>query len=107
MFEKVLFAPGMFGSAFFRIPVLFTTARGTTLAVIDDRAELINDSPNHINKVLRRSFDSGEAWTEMEYAVKLPGFAIDGPGAIDTAVFEDEENNRIWMVYTLCPSHVG
>ncbi len=107
MFEKVLFRPGMFGSAFFRIPVLFTTSRDTVLAVIDDRAELINDSPNHINKVLRRSFDSGDTWTEMEYAVKLPGFGIDGPGAIDTAVFEDEQNNRIWMFYTLCPSHVG
>lgn len=62
--HTTLFRPGEYGSKYYRIPALVTTAQGTLLAVADKRIESQGDLPNAIDLVLRRSTDNGTSWGE-------------------------------------------
>ena len=56
---KALFDLGYEDAQSYRIPALLTTHRGTLIAGADQRISIPNDSPNHINFVIRRSTDGG------------------------------------------------
>ena len=104
---KVLFEPGLAGSAAFRIPSLLTTSRGTVLAGIDIRWRGSQDNPNHISIGLRRSEDGGESWSPLQILVQYPGDGADGAAAIDSALLEDRVTGTVWMLFSHTPGGIG
>ncbi|MED5019761.1 sialidase family protein [Paenibacillus chibensis] len=102
-----VFAPGMFGSAAYRIPSLLTTRKGTLIAGIDARWAGTQDNPNHISLAIRRSLDQGVTWQDMQLVVEYPGEGADGAAAIDSALLEDRVTGTIWMLYSHTPGGIG
>ncbi|WP_136604442.1 sialidase family protein [Paenibacillus dokdonensis] len=102
-----VFAPGMFGSAAYRIPSLLTTRKGTLIAGIDVRWAGTQDNPNHISLAIRRSTDEGETWRDIQLLVEYPGEGADGAAAIDSALLEDRITGTLWMLYSHTPGGIG
>lgn len=104
-----LFAPGTSGpSDFYRIPSMVTTKNGVTVACADARYYTGNDNPNRIDKVVRRSFDSGESWSEYILAVKEYGKEkMKASAAIDPILTYVPERGRIYMHYCHTPAGIG
>ena len=100
---KDLFAPGFLGSNNYRIPALYTTKNGTVLASIDARIPHGGDSPNNIDTAIRRSEDGGKTWDEGQIILDYP----DKASAIDTALVQDEESGRIFLLVTHFASGYG
>lgn len=64
VFERSLvFKQGDEGSKFYRIPAILTAADGSIVAVADKRINNLNDLPNDIDVVCRRSEDLGRTWS--------------------------------------------
>lgn len=78
-----LYAPGDYGSKFWRIPAVRTLPDGTILAVNDKRKFSINDLPEDIDIVARTSRDGGQTWTEPVTIAEGQGF---GKGYGDPAL---------------------
>ena len=91
-----LFAPGELGSNNFRIPALYTTKNGTVLASIDVRKGGGHDAPNNIDTGIKRSTDGGVTWDEGKIILDYPGSS----SAIDTAMVQNEETGRIFLIVT-------
>lgn len=91
-----LFAPGVLNSNSYRIPALFTTKSGTVLASIDARIDNGADAPNNIDTAIKRSEDGGKTWDEGQIILDYP----DKSSAIDTAMLQDEESGRIFLLVT-------
>ena len=69
-----VFGPGTGGpSDYYRIPSMITTKNGVVVACADARFYTGSDNPNRIDKVVRRSLDSGETWSEYILAVEEYG----------------------------------
>lgn len=62
--RKLLFAPGDYGSNFWRIPAIRQLSDGTLLVVNDRRNITENDLPSEIDVVSRFSLDNGATWSE-------------------------------------------
>ena len=62
--RKLLFAPGDYGSKFWRIPAIRQLSDGTLLVVNDRRNLTENDLPSEIDVVSRFSTDNGKTWSE-------------------------------------------
>lgn len=62
--RKRLFAPGDYGSNYWRIPAIRQLSDGTLLAVNDRRNLTENDLPSEIDVVSRFSLDGGFTWSE-------------------------------------------
>lgn len=104
-----VFGPGQGGpSENYRIPSMVVTERGTVVACADARYFTGSDNPNRIDKVIRRSFDSGETWQEYILAVEEHGESKNASSAaIDPCMVYVKELNRIYMIYCSTPSGVG
>lgn len=104
-----LFGPGIGGPADnYRIPSMVVTNSGTIVACADARYFTGNDNPNRIDKVVRRSTDSGETWGEFILAVKEHGESKEeSSAAIDPSMVYVPEINRIYMFYCYTPAGVG
>lgn len=104
-----LFAPDTSGpSDFYRIPSMVTTKNGVTVACADARYYTGNDNPNRIDKVVRRSFDSGKSWSEYILAVKEYGKEkMKSSAAIDPILTYVPERGRIYMHYCHTPAGIG
>ncbi|MGL5379780.1 sialidase domain-containing protein [Clostridium sp.] len=98
-----LFAPGNLGSNNYRIPALYTTKDGTVLASIDARISNGGDSPNNIDTAIKRSEDGGKTWDEGQIILDYP----DKASAIDTAMVQDKESGRIFLLVTHFASGYG
>lgn len=98
-----LFSPGVLNSNAYRIPALYTTKEGTVLASIDARIDHGGDSPNNIDTAIKRSEDGGKTWDEGQIILNYP----DKASAIDTAMIQDEESGRIFLLVTHFPSGYG
>jgi len=90
-----LFVSGREGAAFYRIPALVTSNKGTLIAVCDARIERIYDAPNNIDHGMKRSFDNGETWTPLEIILDYPGQEAAG----DPCLLVDRETGTIWVFF--------
>ncbi|MEV7607571.1 sialidase family protein [Paenarthrobacter sp. NPDC089322] len=99
--EHVLAVRGSGGYRQYRIPALAVSTHGTVLAAYDGRPNL-DDLPNTIDLLLRRSFDNGETWTDQQ--VVRSGKGLDGYG--DPSLLVDTETGRIFMFHA-SGTHAG
>lgn len=98
---EVLARRGVAGHRQYRIPALAVSAKGTLLAAYDGRPNL-DDLPNPIDLLLRRSFDNGKTW-ETQQTVRT-GTGLDGYG--DPSLLVDKETGRIFMFHA-AGTHAG
>ena len=93
-FERVLAARGHDGYRQYRIPALAVSPRGTLIAAYDGRPNL-DDLPNPIDLLLRRSFDGGRTWQPQQ--VVRTGVGLEGFG--DPSLLVGNETGRIFMFH--------
>ena len=92
----------------YRIPSIVTADDGTVIACADARLYGGSDNPNRIEKVICRSFDNGESWTDMHFAVKECGEDIaHSSAAIDPCLVFDRQKGTLLMLYSHTPAGVG
>ena len=103
MFKTCVFSVGMDGVAYYRIPSLICTQKGTLIAAADARLYSVEDNPNKIDKVVRLSLDNGDTWSKADTIVAYSGESA----AIDPAMVEDAVSGKVWMLYTHTPEGVG
>lgn len=106
---KTVFGPGLGGpTENYRIPSIVVTKSGVLVACCDARKFTGKDNPNRIDKVVRRSTDSGETWGEFVTIVEEQGNSqMKASAAIDPVMVYVEEINRIYMMYSHTPAGVG
>ncbi len=91
----------MAGHRQYRIPALAVSTQGTLLAAYDGRPNL-DDLPNPIDLLIRRSFDNGATW-EPQQTVRT-GSGLDGYG--DPSLLIDTETGRIFCFHA-AGTHAG
>ncbi|MCL2743853.1 MAG: glycoside hydrolase [Planctomycetaceae bacterium] len=82
--------------AFYRIPGLATTNKGTLIAVYDLRYKKGGDLPNDIDIGMSRSTDGGQTWEAMKNILDMGGHD-DNEGVGDPAILVDRKTGRIWV----------
>lgn len=104
-----VFGPGTGGpSEFYRIPSMITTKNKVVVACADARYYTGADNPNRIEKVIRRSTDSGETWSDYILAVGEYGEEKSkSSAAIDPILTYVPETGRIYMHYCHTPAGIG
>ena len=90
-----VFISGQDGVAFYRIPALVTSNKGTLIAICDARIESIYDAPNNIDLAMKRSFDNGKMWTTMKKILDYPGLEAAG----DPCLLVDRETGTVWVFF--------
>ena len=75
---QCLFDAGFHDSISYRIPSLITLESGVVVAGADQRETIANDSPNSINFTVRRSFDGGHTWGDLQTVLTYPGHGAKG-----------------------------
>ncbi len=93
-FEHVLATRGTGGYRQYRIPALAVSTSGTVLAAYDGRPNL-DDLPNPIDLLLRRSMDGGRSWGPQQ--VVRTGTGLEGFG--DPSLLVDAQTGRIFMFH--------
>lgn len=96
-----LFYSGYDNSVYYRIPTLFTTSKGTTIAGIDKRQSGSADLGN-IDTSIRRSTDGGESWSDPQIIFNQPAGSSEHSLTIDPLMVEDQ-NGRIHLLVDLFP----
>ena len=99
--EHVLALRGTGGYRQYRIPALAVSGQGTLLAAYDGRPNL-DDLPNPIDLLLRRSTDNGRTWSAQQ--VVRTGDGLIGYG--DPSLLVDMETGRIFMFHAT-GTHAG
>ncbi len=99
--EHVLAVRGTGGYRQYRIPALAVSRQGTLLAAYDGRPNL-DDLPNPIDLLLRRSTDNGRTWGGQQ--VVRTGGGLNGYG--DPSLLVDVETGRILMFHA-AGTHAG
>ncbi|WP_442544578.1 sialidase family protein [Arthrobacter sp. KN11-1C] len=99
--EHVLAVRGVGGYRQYRIPALAVSTAGTVLAAYDGRPNL-DDLPNPIDLLLRRSTDNGRSWEEQ--LVVRSGSGLNGYG--DPSLLVDAVTGRIFMFHA-AGTHAG
>ncbi|MGY4544032.1 sialidase-1 [Arthrobacter sp. UYNi723] len=99
--EHVLAVRGTGGYRQYRIPALAVSRQGTLLAAYDGRPNL-DDLPNPIDLLLRRSTDNGRTWGEQQMV--RTGGGLNGYG--DPSLLVDVDNGRIFMFHA-AGTHAG
>lgn len=99
--HQVLAARGIAGHRQYRIPALAVSTRGTVLAAYDGRPNL-DDLPNTIDLLLRRSFDHGLTW-ESQQSIRS-GTGLNGYG--DPSLVVDRSTGRIFCFHA-AGTHAG
>ncbi|MBV7440949.1 glycoside hydrolase [Weeksellaceae bacterium TAE3-ERU29] len=81
----------------YRIPSLITAQDGTLIAAVDQRFNSCGDLKynDDINIVVRRSFDNGKTWTNVETVVDLPK----GESASDASMVLNKLTGEIILFY--------
>lgn len=102
-----VFDRGLAGSVSYRIPSIVRTPTGTLIAGADQRTSIANDSPNHINFVVRRSHDDGRTWEPLQVVVRSAGSGTSGASVIDSCLVVDEDDGRVVAVIDHFPGGIG
>lgn len=121
--EGPFFSGDASGSLYFRIPALLTTGKGTVIAGIDARFGGTQDAPNNLDTAVSRSLDGGKTWGEtalvnhfQDYAdfdvafihsSKIDNSARRSASFIDSALLEDADTGRIFMLVDMFPPRDG
>ncbi len=93
-----VFKQGENNSLFYRIPALVRANDNSLIAVADQRATAINDLPNTISVVYKRSTDNGVTWSEMGTIAQ--GDKDAGKTYGDPAVVKDETTGTLLCIYS-------
>lgn len=101
IFEHVIARRGMAGHRQYRIPALAVTTSGTLLAAYDGRPNL-DDLPNPIDLLVRRSTDNGQTWGPQQTV--RTGTVLDGYG--DPSLLIDTQSGRIFIFHA-AGTHAG
>jgi sialidase-1 len=99
--EHVLAVRGTDGYRQYRIPALAVSRQGTLLAAYDGRPNL-DDLPNPIDLLVRRSTDNGRTWGSQQ--VVRTGVGLNGYG--DPSLLVDVDTGRIFMFHA-AGTHAG
>ena len=99
--EHVLARRGIAGHRQYRIPALAVSVQGTILAAYDGRPNL-DDLPNPIDLLIRRSTDNGLTWGPQQTV--RTGNGLDGYG--DPSLLVDVETGRIFCFHA-AGTHAG
>ncbi|MGO4189476.1 sialidase family protein [Pseudarthrobacter sp. TAF60_1] len=99
--EHVLAVRGTGGYRQYRIPALAVSQKGTLLAAYDGRPNL-DDLPNPIDLLLRRSTDNGRTWGPQR--VVRTGGGLNGYG--DPSLLVDADTGRI-LLFHAAGTHAG
>lgn len=99
--EFVLARRGVSGHRQYRIPALAVSTHGTLLAAYDGRPNL-DDLPNPIDLLIRRSTDNGTSWGPQQTI--RTGTGLDGYG--DPSLLVDTETGRIFCFHA-AGTHAG
>jgi sialidase-1 len=99
--ERVLAVRGTGGYRQYRIPALAVSREGTLLAAYDGRPNL-DDLPNPIDLLLRRSADNGRTWGPQQ--VVRTGVGLNGYG--DPSLVVDTDTGRIFLFHA-AGTHAG
>lgn len=92
----------------YRIPSLIKTDKGTLIACCDARYFGAADFPNRIDKIVRRSTDNGQTWSDVILAVAEEGEKRNFSGSsIDPSLVQDNDTGRIFMLFTHTPHGIG
>lgn len=85
------------GVSCYRIPALVTAPNGDLIAAIDERVPSCGDLQwsEDINIVIRRSFNNGETWSEIETVVDYPL----GQSASDPSLIVDQTTGVIFLFF--------
>ena len=83
--------------ACYRIPAILTSTNGTLIAAIDERNNSCGDLKwnRNINIVIRKSYDDGKTWSEIEKIIDYP----DGESASDPSMILDQQTGHIFLFY--------
>lgn len=74
----------------------------------DKRYTCNKDNPNRIDKVLRKSIDNGECWSNEHVIIKEEGEQqLHSSAAIDNALLYDEKTETLFLIYCLTPAGIG
>lgn len=92
--RSMVMQPGDYGSKFYRIPALTLMPDGTLILVADARLNRMNDLPNEIDVVARRSTDGGRTWGPFITVVKHD--SIGGFG--DPAIVTDRRTGDVLVI---------
>ncbi|ODU59076.1 MAG: hypothetical protein ABT12_01490 [Paludibacter sp. SCN 51-9] len=93
--RTLVFAPGDYGSANYRIPAMITADDGALVTLTDKRKFNSTDLPEDIDVVCRRSTDGGRSWSEPVTVAKGAGrFAGYGD-----AILTKTKSGRLVAVY--------
>lgn len=81
----------------FRIPVIATAPNGDLIAAIDERVPSCGDLKwnQDINIVIRRSFDQGQNWSDLETIVDYPF----GESASDPSIIVDHITGELFLFF--------
>ena len=94
LFEQTdLFLNGDEGYHTYRIPALVVSKKGTILAFCEGRKNGVGDA-DKIDLVLRRSFDNGKTWQEMQVIVADRDMTCGNPCPV-----VDQSNGTIWLPF--------
>lgn len=102
-----VFDRGLDGAASYRIPILLSLPSGVLIAGADRRTTSANDSPNHIEFVIRRSLDGGMSWGEPITVLESVGSGADGASVIDGCIVHDRETGRLTVLIDHYPGGIG
>lgn len=94
--RSLVYAPGDYGSKFYRIPAIVTAKDGTIVTVADKRIEHNGDLPAKIDIVSRRSLDGGKTWEP--YVTVAAHDSIGGCG--DAALVVDRNSGDILAIFS-------
>lgn len=104
---KVLYYPGMDGSKFYRIPLLYKTIDDTMLLISDRRNNIINDWGD-IDTVIRRK-EKGKNFDKQVRVIDLPDLKDDEISGftIDSSILQSKKTGRIYLFVTAFPNSTG
>ena len=95
-FRTVLYNPGDFGSANYRIPAVITAKDGSIVAVTDRRKNNESDLPEDIDIICNRSTDGGRTWGETFTIAQGTGY---NHGFGDCALAWSNDENGLIAVF--------
>lgn len=104
---QCLFDAGFHNSISYRIPSLITLKSGVVVAGADQRETIANDSPNSINFTIRRSFDGGATWEDLQTVLSYPGHGATGASVIDSCVVQERRSGRLIVLIDHFPGGIG
>lgn len=93
-----VFKQGENNSLYYRIPALIRADDNSLIAIADQRATKLNDLPNTISVVYKRSTDNGATWSEMKTIAQ--GNSSTGKTYGDPAVVKDAKTGTLLCIYS-------